>query len=375
MKMSTAVFLAPFFFVQALSAQDEADEIPTDTLSQVVVTALLRSEKITRAPAPVQVLTPRNLDLFAGSNPGELYARLNGVEFTRYGVDGTTFNARGLNSAFNNKILQIVDGRISTSALSGGLPVFNNGSTIKDDIGQIEVVVGPQTALYGPNAHNGVFNTLTKDPRQYPGTSVSLSAGNQNQVSGRLRHAVQLNDRWAYKIAGEYAVGREFEFIDSVYIGPAGIAIPERNVDFNFRHLRGEAHAYYTFNPKTEIILSGGASSHDFLQVTTSGRNQMKGVGYSFLQARFKSPRLYANVYNTWGTLGQSYNLTAYTQTYWLRTQPGPGNLPPEQAELVALNAAGFREQSRRFNADLQYNNRFPEAGFFVVAGRRVSVP
>lgn len=369
MKMSAAFFLAPFFCIQALSAQDEADELPTDTLSQVVVTALLRKEKITRAPVSIQVLTNQDLELFAGSNPGELYSRLQGVEFTRYGVDGTTFNARGLNSAFNNKILQIVDGRISTAALSGGLPVFNNGSTIKDDIGQIEVVVGPQTALYGPNAHNGVFNTLTKDPRQHPGTSASLSVGNQNQVSGRIRHAVAINDRWAYKITGEYAVGREFEFVDSVYIGPSGIAVPERNVDFDFRHLRGEAHAYYTFNPKTEIILSGGASSNDFLQVTTSGRNQMKGIGYSFLQARFRSPRFYANVYNTWGTLGESYGLTAYTQTYWLRTRPGPGNLPPDQAEEVALNAARFSEKSRRFNADFQYNTNFPEAGLFVVAG------
>ena len=122
------VFLAPFFFVQAVQAQDD-EVVPTDTLEQVVVTALLRKEKITRAPVSIQVLTNQDLELFAGSNPGELYARIQGVEFTRYGVDGTTFNARGLNSAFNNKIQQIVDGRISTGALSGGLPVFNNGST------------------------------------------------------------------------------------------------------------------------------------------------------------------------------------------------------------------------------------------------------
>lgn len=369
MKTGTVVFLASFAVISVVSAQEDNEAVAVDTLSEVIVSALLRKEKITRAPAFVQVLTAKNFDLFAGSNPGELYSRQAGVEFTRYGVDGTTFNARGLNSAFNNKILQIVDGRISTSALSGGLPVFNNGSTIKDDIGQIEVVVGPQTALYGPNAHNGVFNTLTRDPRQDPGTSASLSVGNQNQLSGRIRHAVKLNDRWAYKITGEYAVGREFEFIDSVYIGPSGIAVPERNVNFDFRHLRGEAHAYYTFNPKTEIILSGGASSHDFLQVTTSGRNQMRGMGYSFLQARFRSPHFYANVYNTWGTLGESYSLSAYTQTFWLRTQPGPGYLPPDEAEQAALNAARFREKSRRFNADLQYHNHFPEAGLFLVAG------
>ncbi|MGA8853792.1 MAG: TonB-dependent receptor plug domain-containing protein, partial [Christiangramia sp.] len=270
MKISAFVFIA-LFFIQSISAQneDQDKELPRDTLSEVVIISLLRPEKITQTPASIQVLTTNDLDRFAGSNTGELIARLQGVEFTRYGVDGITFNARGLNSAFNNKMLQIIDGRISAAALSGGLPVFNNGTTIKDDIQQIEIILGPQTALYGPNAHNGVFNTVTKDPRIYPGTSVSLSAGNQSQFSGRFRHGQKIDEHWAWKITGEYASGKDFYFIDSVYVGTPPQALPERNVNFDFSHLRGEAHLYYNINPKSEIIVSGGASENDFLQVTT----------------------------------------------------------------------------------------------------------
>lgn len=371
MKISAVVFLFSFFFIEFVSAQNEEQEkeIFQDSLSEVVIISLLRPEKITRAPAPIQVLTTHDISRFAGSNTGELISTLQGVEFTRYGVDGITFNARGLNSAFNNKILQIVDGRISTSPLSGGLPVFNNGTTIKDDIQQIEVVVGPHTSLFGPNAHNGVFHTITKDARLYPGTSVSLSAGNQYQFSGRVRHAQKINEKWAWKVTGEFANGREFNFIDSVYVATSSKGIPEHNVDFDFRHLRGEAHLYYNLNPRNEIIISGGSSSNDFLQVTTSGRNQMKGVGYSFLQARYRSPNFYANVYNTWGTLGESYTLIGYTQTFWMRTQPGPLLLPPDEAEKVALSAARVKEKSRRFNADMQYQKNFSKAGLFIVAG------
>ncbi len=371
MKKSAIFFLPSVFLVQFISAQNEGKdkEIITDTLSEVVITTLLYPEKITRAPASIRLLTAKDLERFAGSNTGELISTLQGVEFTRYGVDGTTFNARGLNSAFNNKILQIVDGRISTAALSGGLPVFNNGSTIKDDIHQIEIVVGPQTALYGPNAHNGVFNTITKDPRIYSGTSVSLSAGNQYQFSGRLRHAHKVNEKWAWKFTGEYATGQEFDFIDSVYVGNPSRAIPERNVELDFRHIRGEAHLYYNINPTTEIIVSSGASNNDFLQVTTSGRNQMIGLTYSFLQARFKSPHFYANVYNTWGNLGKGYSIPAYTQLFWMRTQPGPAALPPDEAEQFSLNTSRFKEKSRRFNADFQYHTNFSKDGLFLVAG------
>lgn len=371
MRLSAVGFLWFFFLILPVSAQTEEknENVPSDTLPEIVVTSLLRPEKITRAPASIRVLSTKDIDLFAGSNTGELFSRLQGIEFTRYGVDGTTFNARGLNSAFNNKIVQIVDGRVSTSPLSGGLPIFNNGTTIKEDIRQIEIVTGPQTALYGPNAHNGVFNTITKDPRQFPGTTVSLSAGNQYQFSGRVRHAQKINENWAWKVTGEYAAGQEFNFIDSVYVGPSPQALPEHNVDFDFRHLRGEAHLYYNINPETEIILSSGASSNDFLQVTTSGRNQMKGVGYSFLQARYNSPHFYANVYNTWASLGDSYSINAYTQVFWMRTQPGPLFLPPDEAEQFAVNATRFKEKSRRFNADFQYHTNFSEAGLFLVAG------
>ncbi|THD66720.1 TonB-dependent receptor [Robertkochia marina] len=371
MKVSTVVYLCSILFLQSVSAQDQKDVNvrPPDTLPEVVVTSLLRPEKITRTPASVQVLTSREIDLFAGSNTGELLATVPGVEFTRYGVDGTTFNARGLNSAFNNKVLQIVDGRISTAALSGGLPVFNNGTTIKDDIQQMEIVLGPQTALFGPNAHNGVFSTITKDARQYPGTTVSLSTGNQRQYSGRLRHAQIINNRWAFKVTGEYAGGREFSFTDSVYLPNSPKGIPEHEVDYDFRHLRGEAHLYYTLNPKAEIIVSGGASTNDFIQVTTSGRNQMRDLGYSFIQARFKSPHFYINVYNTWGTLGNSYVIPRYTQIFYALTQPGPQFVPPDEAEEIALKQASFKERSQRFNADLQYHKTFSEAGLFLVAG------
>ncbi|HRO71707.1 MAG TPA: TonB-dependent receptor plug domain-containing protein, partial [Chitinophagaceae bacterium] len=172
--------------------------------SEVVITASRRPEKITNAPASIQVLTTRDFDRFAGSNVNEMVATIQGVEYTRTGIEGITFNARGFNSAFNNKTLQLVDGRISMAALSGSLPIFNNGTYMKNDLEKIEIVLGPQTALYGPNAHNAVFNVITKDPRKYPGTIASQSAGNHYQFSSRLRHAEVINKRWAFKLSGEY---------------------------------------------------------------------------------------------------------------------------------------------------------------------------
>ena len=132
----------------------------------IVVSASKRPEKITDAPASIQAVTRKDIEQFSGSNTFELLSKLQGVEFIRTGVDYSLINARGMNNAFNNKVFQIVDGRNSITPLSGSLPMQNGFTLAKDDIERIEVPLGPQTALYGPNAHNAIINFITKDPRK-----------------------------------------------------------------------------------------------------------------------------------------------------------------------------------------------------------------
>ena len=352
----------------------------------VVVSASKRLEKITNAPASIQVIGTKDLTQFAGSNVNELVSKVQGIEYTRSGVDEITFNARGFNSAFNIKVFQLVDGRNSMSALSGGIVVFNNGSTNKDDIERIEIVLGPQSALYGPNAHNALFNYITKDPRKYQGTTVSISAGSQNQFSSRFRHAIKINNKWAYKLSGEHATGKDYQWYDFVYAGnqnPPGttpffgpaVTIPERIHDFTFRRYRGEAHVYYSITPKTDIIVSSGGAKFTRLQVTTASRNQLRDVTYSFLQARLVHPHFFANIYNTWGNIGHSVLLGLYTRDYWNRTHSslstGPNRyLPPDSAEIFATRLGNTaKERSQRLNAEAQYNTKFEKAGLALVAG------
>jgi iron complex outermembrane receptor protein len=347
--------------------------------SAVVISASKRREKITNAPASIQVLGAKELSQFAGSNITQLFSRVQGIEFTRSGVDDITINARGLNSAFNNKVLQMVDGRNTMAPLSAGIALFNNGTTIKDDIEQIEIVLGPQSALYGPNAHNALINYITKDPRKYQGTTISTSAGSQSQFSTRVWHALKVSDKWAYKLTGEYAVGKDYEWYDSVYAGspngfPFGpaVAIPERIKDFDFERYRGEAHVYYSLTPASDIILSAGGSHFTRLQVTTSGRNQMKDVTYGFLQARYVQRGFYANIYESWGNLGNTLLLTGYTRDFWNRTHDQvPGRrLSADSAEAYASRLGNtVKEKSRRLNAEVQFNHDFRETGLSVVTG------
>jgi iron complex outermembrane receptor protein len=351
----------------------------------VVVTASKRPEKITRAPATISVINANDFAQSSSFNVGELASKIQGVEFVRTGVTGVGFNARGFNNAFNAKILQMTDGRNSMMAGSSGLPSGILNTVIKEDIERLEIVLGPNSALYGPNAHNGIANTITKDPRKWQGTDIAVGAGNRGVFTGRFRNATKISNKVAFKLTGEYTTGKDFEWHDSIYAGGSvygpAVAIPERIPSYQFKHMRGEAHVYYSITPKSDIIVSYGGSDNDFLSVNNTGRNQIKGWKFSYLQLRYVSPRLFVQGYETWTNVGKSYGIPGYTRDYWNRTHStitdgnsplyaSAGRLPPDSAEAFALRLGNmFKEVSKRFNAEAQYNYNFSNIGLNVVAG------
>ena len=353
--------------------------------TEVVITASKRPEKITRAPASISVINAKDFDQLSTFNIGELASKIQGVEFVRTGVTGVGFNARGFNNAFNAKILLMTDCRNSMMAGSSGLPAGIMNTVTKEDIERLEIVLGPNSALYGPNAHNGIANTITKDPRKWQGTDLALGAGNRGVFSGRFRTATKINNKWAYKLTGEYTTGKEFEWHDTIYAGGSvygpAVAIPERVPSYQFLHKRGEAHVYYSITPKSDLIASYGGSNNNFLSVNNTGRNQIRGWKFSYLQLRFVSPRFFAQAYETWTNVGKSYGIPGYTRDYWNRTHstitdgssplyPSFGRLPPDSAEAFATRLGNmFKEESKRFNAEAQYNYNFSEIGLNMIVG------
>ncbi|WP_050977359.1 TonB-dependent receptor [Nitritalea halalkaliphila] len=327
---------------------------------EVVVSATRRPERLTDAPASIGVITSRDLDNLPSFNVGELLNKVQGVEVVRSGVIGIGINARGFNSAFNVRMLQLNDGRNGMLPGGTGLPAGFYNTIIKEDIERIEVILGPASALYGPNAHAGVVNTLTKDPRSSEGTTVVFGGGNQSVLSGRFRHANVVNEKLAFKVNAEYTQGRDFEFIDTVYIGAIGV--PELAPDFNFRSIRANAAVYYSIKPDADLIVDYGIGQGSNIGVTNLGRNQIDGWTFSYLQARYVSPRVFAQLYNSWNNAGNTFQINGRTVNYQTLLAAG---LSPEEAkrrsllpvEEGGLGFPGFKDESSRLNGEFQYNN------------------
>ena len=345
----------------------ESDSI----LNEVVITANKQPQKITDVPATVNVITSKDIEEFPSFNIGELASRQKGEDFVRSGVLGTGINIRGFNSAFNSKNLQVTDDRLST-LIATGLPMGSFSTVTKDDISRVEILLGPNGTLYGPNAHNGLVSTITKNPRQSEGTTVALGFGNQSVLTTRLRHAEAINDKFAYKFHFEHSKGKEFNYVDSVYVGTQ--AYKELDLDRDFKSQKYGASIYYKPSKNSEINGYYGHSNNSNIGITSAGRNQIKDWSIDVAQLKYVSKHFFANTYYTWSKTEDTYAMNQRTQNYvsfvengfseeearersymeqWLQTGPNQGD------GFALQRGALFKDASERFNAEAQYNNNW----------------
>lgn len=165
-----------------------------------VYSASLKRERITEAPAAVSVLEAAEIQLNASH--GQLPRLLEsepGVDIVQSGIQDFNINTRGFNSSLNRRLLVLMDGRDLSIAFLGAQE-WNGLTSPLDDIARMELVRGPGSALYGPNAFNGVINISTPAPRDVLGTKVSVSGGELSMLRADVRQAGFINDEWSYKL-------------------------------------------------------------------------------------------------------------------------------------------------------------------------------
>ncbi len=182
-------------------------------LQETVVTGVKRKEKITEAPASVEIISTRDIRRETTSNIGSYLKGLKGVDYTASGVDNYAISIRGFNSSFSSRLLTLTDGRVANIP---ALRVINYSAIPQstEDVENIEVVLGPSTALYGANAHSGVISITSKSPALSEGLILNVSGSNDDRNVMKIdgRWAKKFND-WSMKVSGTFFKAHEWEYI------------------------------------------------------------------------------------------------------------------------------------------------------------------
>jgi vitamin B12 transporter len=166
---------------------------------EVVVTADREPEPISRTGSSISVVKGEAL---ATSNPGSLVDALRtvpGLDITESGGPGSTTNIR-LRGANTGQTLVMIDGiRINDPTAASG--DFDFAMFAPSAIERIEVLKGPQSALYGSDAMGGVVNIITKKgsgPAQF---NVRTEAGSYGTAvtNGSVTGST---GPWSYAVTG-----------------------------------------------------------------------------------------------------------------------------------------------------------------------------
>ncbi len=286
------------------------------SLGGVVVSASRRAEKITDAPATITRIDALAIQNTVGNSFAPALKEVKGLDFIQVGVTSVAVNARGFNSAFNNRMLMVEDNRIAVLP-ENGLPVGGFTTTPKVDLAGIEVLIGPGSALYGPDASNGVLTLSTKDPREYPGTILEAAGGVRNffDIQGRQAGLIA-NGKLGYKLSGEYQQAKDYSnkniYAPAIAGNPA--VSPELNADWDVNVMRGSGALVYYMPGLSRFEVTGGASKSNGIGMTNVGRNQLIDWQYRNAQAKFTHPNWFAQAYMTQSLSGDTYQLNGYAQ-------------------------------------------------------------
>jgi len=278
----------------------------------IIVTASRKAEKILESPSSISVLSQRVLEKDVVSNAVSSLRNIPGAEVVQTGLANYQVALRGFNSNFNSPTYTLVDYR--NAALVGfSFNPFAAMPIDPIDLDRIEIVRGPASALYGAGVETGVIHFLTRDPFQYPGTTMSLRAGERETAAVTLRHAKILNDRLAFKIVSSFGTATDWEldstdardkehleaYVDSVFSGINDQFLfstgGKRDSEVKYGYVTGALH--YKLPNKATIISNSGYSTLKTVFLTNQGEGQSDGPGVAFTQLRYQHNLFFAQVF------------------------------------------------------------------------------
>ena len=253
------------------SASVKAQEEASAALEEIVVTARQRVERLKDVPDAITAFSAPEIERL-GIDSFESYVNQTPNFLSRQGFRaGVVFvTIRGITTGQQGfpPISYTVDG-----IKAGMLDALNPGTLF--DLERIEILRGPQGALYGNGAIAGAVNIVTKGPREELGGEARLSyaEGNdltlQGTVSGPL-----VDDRISFRLTGfmrdtdgliDSTTGDDIDFVDQASLRAQLLFRPSEKVRIDLRASYSDVNAGAAMQERFETLEQVNSfSSADF---------------------------------------------------------------------------------------------------------------
>lgn len=295
-------------------------------LNPITVSASRRPERVIEAPAEVSVIEAAEIANLPSLTPAEHLRGIQSVDFVSTGVSSGRIVVRGFNGSFSGRLLTLTDNRIANvPALR--LNALQWIPSTDDDIDKMEVIEGPASAIYGPNAAGGVLHIITKSPFESEGTKIGVGVGERDLRVMTVRHAGSIDNRVGFKISAKYQQATDWPFEDagepdSLVRGYQrglvrtnnGIVVSNAR-DQDIRELSMDGRLDFHPSDDLKVILAGGFASVSNIEITGIGSYQVKDWVVGYGQARMIYKDLFAQVFLNRNNEGNTVNLRSGNHT------------------------------------------------------------
>ena len=318
----------------------------------------------------------------------------------------------------------------TTLVMVDGRPVFNYGmggilwETLPVSLGEIdriEVVRGPSSALYGPNAVDGVINLITKDiDKNSPLISGNVQGGTQSTIIGDLSLSKALSDKFSAGVSTYYEFRKRntediylfptdsyvdlntYQAINDVY-GLSNDVATELFVDADAERAKKKigVNGYLHYNPTSELTfrLTGGyleseANSSTYGDNPTPYNVRLSNGGYLNFDATVYGFNLKASLSNVlqdfnkghtgWTQATEQYNVSLdyLVRLGGLQIRPGASyqSVYYDDRDHIKVAGTGFfngRNALRNYAASIRFDYNLMEDLRLVAAlrGEKYNVP
>jgi iron complex outermembrane receptor protein len=281
--------------------------------------------------------------------------RIRDVQVNDGSINFQAVNTRGFATLANVRFVQLVDG-MDTAPPILNFPMGNLVGISELDVESIDLIPGASSALFGPNAFNGIINMTSKSPFEYTGFAAQMKGGvTKSDAQGNslhplynlgLRYAHAFNKKFAFKInfsiidatdwmGNDYITHRhdpsnpveqtgrsDFDGLnlygdDIVLVNVPGIGPLTRTgyreqdlIDYNARSIKGDIALHYRIKGDLELLYNYRHGSGNTVYQGTE-KYAIRDFSLQYHKLELRNRNFFVRAYTTFTDAGKSYNVGA----------------------------------------------------------------
>lgn len=194
---------SPLTTTLTLAAEQRRDvivELQPALKEEITVSATRTDRRLEDQPMRVELLQREEIEEKLLMTPGDIVMMLNEMGGMRVQATSPSLGAASVR-------IQGMRGRY-TRFLSDGLPLFGEVGALgllqipPMDLGQVEVIKGVASSLYGAGAMGGVVNLISRKAGREPQRELLINRSTRGATDGVLWYATPVTPRWGFTVLG-----------------------------------------------------------------------------------------------------------------------------------------------------------------------------